>query len=156
MIETPPPPVDVVPPCLGEAEVLPRVLDRIPPSRRALVVDNGSADGCADIARDLGAYVRHGPRHGFGAARHPGLMPATATATDVRCRDRDAYLEPALPPRVTGPLQRRRLVETGLSVRELPLLRDVDTAADAASVEGLRPPGSRFAAVLAPCSEVAR
>ncbi|MFF7646166.1 DUF2064 domain-containing protein [Streptomyces canus] len=56
----------------------------------------------------------------------------------------------------TGAVQRRRLVEAGLSVRDLPLLRDVDTAADAASVVGLCPPGSRFAAVLASFSEVAR
>ncbi|MFJ4206080.1 DUF2064 domain-containing protein [Streptomyces sviceus] len=56
----------------------------------------------------------------------------------------------------TGAAQRRSLVEAGLSVRDLPLLRDVDTAADAASAVGLCPPGSRFAAVLASFSEVAR
>lgn len=34
----------------------------------------------------------------------------------------------------TGARQRRRLVEAGLAVRDLPVLRDVDTAADAARV----------------------
>ncbi|WNI21891.1 glycosyltransferase [Streptomyces sp. ITFR-16] len=48
----------------------------------------------------------------------------------------------------TGAVQRRRLVDAGLRVRDLPPLRDVDTAADAAHVAGLAPHG-RFAAVLA-------
>jgi uncharacterized protein len=45
----------------------------------------------------------------------------------------------------TGALQRRRLVEAGLRVRDLPLLRDVDTAADAARVAALST--GRFASV---------
>ncbi|MFI6897127.1 DUF2064 domain-containing protein [Streptomyces sp. NPDC050256] len=48
----------------------------------------------------------------------------------------------------TGAVQRRRLVDAGLSVRDLPLLRDVDTAADAAHVAALAPDG-RFATELA-------
>ncbi|ROQ81236.1 2-phospho-L-lactate guanylyltransferase [Streptomyces sp. ADI92-24] len=48
----------------------------------------------------------------------------------------------------TGAVQRRRLVEAGLTVRDLPRLRDVDTAADAVDVAALAPHG-RFAAVLA-------
>ncbi|MFI8201504.1 DUF2064 domain-containing protein [Streptomyces sp. NPDC085937] len=46
----------------------------------------------------------------------------------------------------TGAAQRRRL--DGLRVRDLPLLRDVDTARDAAAVAGAAP-GGRFAARLA-------
>ena len=57
---------------------------------------------------------------------------------------------------LTGAIQRRRLVDAGLSIRDLPLLRDVDTAADASSVAGLCPPGSRFAAMMASLAEVAR
>ncbi|MGQ4480461.1 TIGR04282 family arsenosugar biosynthesis glycosyltransferase [Streptomyces sp. SAS_276] len=56
----------------------------------------------------------------------------------------------------TGAIQRRRLVDAGLSVRDLPLLRDVDSTADASAVAGLCPPGSRFAAMLASLAEVAR
>ncbi|MCF3121074.1 DUF2064 domain-containing protein [Streptomyces arenae] len=48
----------------------------------------------------------------------------------------------------TGALQRARLVAAGLRVRELPRLRDVDTAADAGLVAA-EAPGSRFAAALA-------
>ncbi|MFF3942440.1 TIGR04282 family arsenosugar biosynthesis glycosyltransferase [Streptomyces phaeofaciens] len=56
---------------------------------------------------------------------------------------------------VTGAVQRRRLVDAGLRVRDLPRLRDVDTAADAHAVAALAPHG-RFAARLARCSAAAR
>ncbi|WP_416971737.1 TIGR04282 family arsenosugar biosynthesis glycosyltransferase [Streptomyces sp. 4F14] len=48
----------------------------------------------------------------------------------------------------TGAIQRRRLTDAGLTVRDLPVLRDVDTAADATEVAALCPPGSRFAAAV--------
>lgn len=86
--------VDVVLPCLNEAAALPRVLERIPSGWRALVVDNGSTDGSADIARALGATVVHEPRRGFGAACHAGLTAATAGI--VCFCDCDASLDPAL------------------------------------------------------------
>jgi glycosyltransferase involved in cell wall biosynthesis len=84
--------VDVVLPCLDEAEALPWVLGRIPPGWRAIVVDNGSTDGSARIAHDLGATVVREERRGFGAACHAGL---TAAAADVVCFcDCDASLDP--------------------------------------------------------------
>ncbi|QYX82277.1 glycosyltransferase family 2 protein [Streptomyces akebiae] len=102
VIETTPPSVDVVLPCLDEAEALPWVLHRIPPGWRAIVVDNGSTDGSPDIARGLGAQVVHEPRRGFGAACHAGLTAATA---DVVCFcDCDASLDPRLLPAVAGPV----------------------------------------------------
>ena len=70
------PRVDVVLPCLDEAAALPWVLARIPAGWRAIVVDNGSTDGSADLARALGATVVHEPRRGFGAACHAGLLAA--------------------------------------------------------------------------------
>ncbi|MFF1835605.1 DUF2064 domain-containing protein [Streptomyces sp. NPDC058231] len=48
----------------------------------------------------------------------------------------------------TGAVQRRRLVDAGLTVRDLPALRDVDDAADAALVAAAAPDG-QFAAALA-------
>ncbi|WP_338894645.1 DUF2064 domain-containing protein [Streptomyces sp. TG1A-60] len=48
----------------------------------------------------------------------------------------------------TGAVQRDRLATAGLRARELPRLRDVDTAADAEAVAALAPHG-RFAAELA-------
>ncbi|MFF9003020.1 glycosyltransferase family 2 protein [Streptomyces achromogenes] len=102
MTETTTDSVDVVLPCLDEAEALPWVLDRIPSGWRAIVVDNGSTDGSADIARSRGAHVLHEPRRGFGAACHAGLTAATA---DIVCFcDCDASLDPRLLPRVAGPV----------------------------------------------------
>ncbi|MFI0820661.1 glycosyltransferase family 2 protein [Streptomyces sp. NPDC021098] len=88
------PRADVVLPCLDEAAALPWVLERIPAGWRAIVVDNGSTDGSAAIARSLGATVVHEPRRGFGAACHAGLLAADA---DVVCFcDCDASLDPGL------------------------------------------------------------
>ncbi|NUK05887.1 glycosyltransferase family 2 protein [Streptomyces lunaelactis] len=86
--------VDVVLPCLDEAEALPWVLERIPAGWRAVVVDNGSADGSAEIARALGASVVHETRRGFGAACHAGLEAAEAEY--VCFCDCDASLDPGL------------------------------------------------------------
>ncbi|MFD8807100.1 TIGR04282 family arsenosugar biosynthesis glycosyltransferase [Streptomyces sp. NPDC059597] len=51
----------------------------------------------------------------------------------------------------TGAVQRERLHAAGLRVRDLPRLRDVDTAADARAVAALAPHGA-FAARLADCT----
>ncbi|MFH8394734.1 glycosyltransferase family 2 protein [Streptomyces sp. NPDC018036] len=90
----PDPDVDLVLPCLNEAGALPWVLSRIPSGWRALVVDNGSTDGSAELARALGATVVREERRGFGAACHAGLTAATA---DIVCFcDCDGSLDPAL------------------------------------------------------------
>lgn len=102
MTETPSPAIDLVLPCLDEAAALPWVLERVPPGWRAIVVDNGSTDGSAELAGSLGAYVVHEPRRGFGAACHAGLRAATA---DVVCFcDCDASLDPGLLPAVAAPV----------------------------------------------------
>ncbi|MFE2475136.1 glycosyltransferase [Streptomyces sp. NPDC059389] len=89
-----PPRADLVLPCLDEAEALPWVLARVPAGWRAIVVDNGSTDGSADIARRLGATVVSEPVRGFGAACHAGLLAARA---DLVCFcDCDASLDPGL------------------------------------------------------------
>ncbi|WP_455351722.1 TIGR04282 family arsenosugar biosynthesis glycosyltransferase [Streptomyces sp. SYSU K217416] len=54
----------------------------------------------------------------------------------------------------TGDVQRRRLIGAGLTVRDLRVLRDVDTAADARLVAAEAPHG-RFAATLAALSRPA-
>ncbi|MFG2680364.1 DUF2064 domain-containing protein [Streptomyces sp. NPDC048392] len=56
---------------------------------------------------------------------------------------------------VTGAVQRERLTAAGLRVRDLPPLRDVDTAADARAVAALAPHG-RFADRLAACADTDR
>ncbi len=93
---------DVVFPCLDEAGALPQVLLRLPPGYRAIVADNGSTDGSAQIARDHGATVVTVPQRGFGAAAHAGLEAATA---DVVCFcDADASMDPGQLPRVADPV----------------------------------------------------
>ena len=62
--------VDVIIPALNEAESLPHVLGALPRAsiRHILVVDNGSTDGTAEVARAGGAVVLHQPERGYGAA----------------------------------------------------------------------------------------
>ncbi|MEV8452988.1 glycosyltransferase family 2 protein [Streptomyces sp. NPDC052095] len=88
--------VDVVLPCLDESEALPWVLTRIPPGWRAVVVDNGSTDGSAEVAAAHGATVVPEPRRGFGAACHAGLLASDAEF--VCFCDCDASLDPGLLP----------------------------------------------------------
>jgi glycosyltransferase involved in cell wall biosynthesis len=93
---------DVVLPCLNEAEALPWVLSRMPDGYRAIVADNGSTDGSAELAAELGAVLVHARPAGFGAAAHAGLLAAEA---DIVCfLDADGSLDPAQLPRVTAPL----------------------------------------------------
>jgi glycosyltransferase involved in cell wall biosynthesis len=96
--------IDVVLPVLDEADAIPLVLRAFPRNYRPIVVDNGSTDGSADVARRHGARVVHEPRRGFGAACFTGLVAATA---DVVCfMDCDASLDPAELPRVAEPVLR--------------------------------------------------
>lgn len=84
--------IDVILPCLDEAEALPWVLSRMPDGFRPIVVDNASTDDSAAIASELGAQVVEASQRGFGAACHAGLLAATA---DVVCvMDADASLDP--------------------------------------------------------------
>jgi glycosyltransferase involved in cell wall biosynthesis len=94
--------VDVVLPCLDEADALGWVLDRMPAGYRPVVADNGSQDGSAEVATSRGAQVIDVPRRGFGAACHAGVQACTA---DVVCiMDADASLDPADLPHVTQPV----------------------------------------------------
>ncbi|MFI6423699.1 glycosyltransferase family 2 protein [Promicromonospora sp. NPDC050880] len=102
MLPTPDPIVDLVLPCLDEAEGLAWLLPRLPDGVRAVVVDNGSTDGSAEVAREHGALVVRAEQRGYGAACAAGLDAATADV--VAFCDADASLDPADLPRVTGPV----------------------------------------------------
>jgi glycosyltransferase involved in cell wall biosynthesis len=85
--------IDVILPVLDEAQALPWVLERMPADCRPVVVDNGSTDGSAAIARALGATVVTEPSRGFGAACFAGLQAADHDV--VSFMDCDASLDPA-------------------------------------------------------------
>ncbi|TMR88533.1 glycosyltransferase family 2 protein [Nonomuraea basaltis] len=91
--------MDVVLPCLNEAEALPWVLERMLPGYRPIVVDNGSTDGSDQVAADHGALVVREPLRGFGAACHAGLLAATSEL--VCFMDADASMDPRELPLVT-------------------------------------------------------
>jgi dTDP-L-rhamnose 4-epimerase len=86
--------IDIVLPCLDEVAALPWVLARLPAGARAIVVDNGSSDGSAELARSLGATVVDCERRGYGAACHAGLEAADADV--VAFCDCDASIDPGL------------------------------------------------------------
>ena len=75
--------VSVVIPCLDEAATIERCVkrarhvleDREIPGE-VIVVDNGSSDGSADIARAAGARVIHEARRGYGSAYLAGFAAA--------------------------------------------------------------------------------
>ena len=113
--------VDIVLPCLNEARALPWILSRLPAGYRAIVVDNGSTDDSAEVARSLGALVVTEARRGFGSAAHAGLLAATAPI--VAFCDADASMDP----------------------RDLPLVVDPVAAGEVDLVLGRRRPISRSA-----------
>lgn len=95
---------DVILPALDEASAIGWVLDRMPNGYRPIVVDNGSTDATASIARSAGAHVVSEPIRGFGAACWAGLQAAT---DEIVCfMDCDASLDPVALPLLVGMLER--------------------------------------------------
>ncbi|GAB4054339.1 glycosyltransferase family 2 protein [Catellatospora paridis] len=94
--------IDVVLPCLNEAAALPAVLSGLPGGYRAIIADNGSTDGSAQVARAHGALVVTVPQRGFGAAAHAGLLAATSAV--VCFADADGSFDLAQLPRVADPV----------------------------------------------------
>jgi hypothetical protein len=67
----------VVIPALDEEEAIGQVLREIPGSvARTIVVDNGSRDRTAEVAREAGAQVVSEPRRGYGRACLAGIAAA--------------------------------------------------------------------------------
>jgi len=65
--------VAVIIPALDEGSSLPFVLSDLPPVARVVVVDNGSTDDTAGVARRYGAEVVVEPRRGYGNAVLAGM-----------------------------------------------------------------------------------
>ncbi|MFI7390070.1 TIGR04282 family arsenosugar biosynthesis glycosyltransferase [Streptomyces tendae] len=139
-----PPGFDVVPQCAGGLDE--RLADAFAGcAGPALLVGMDTPQVTPDLLdadfRDCDAYFGPAEDGGFwalGLARpEPALLRGVPMSTPV-----------------TGAVQRERLLTAGLRVRDLPPLRDVDTAADARAVADLAPDG-RFAARLAACAQAA-
>jgi glycosyltransferase involved in cell wall biosynthesis len=94
---------EVILPVLDEAAAIPGVLAALPDGYRAIVVDNGSTDGSAELAAHLGARVVSEPRRGFGAACHAGLE---AAEQEIVCiMDCDGSLDPGQLPALVALLE---------------------------------------------------
>lgn len=83
---------DLVLPCKDEGPALRLLLPTVPETLSVIVVDNGSTDDTADVARMLGANVVHEPRPGYGAAVHAGVLAAGADLVAVM--DGDGSFDP--------------------------------------------------------------
>ena len=112
---------DVVIPCRDEAAALPAVLADVPDGWRVIVVDNGSTDGTADVARSRGAHVVSEDRLGYGAAVHTGVLAADAEFVAVMDGDASMRLLDLVPMldlvsagRTTMAVGRRRPVSRGV------------------------------------------
>ncbi len=68
-------------PCRDEAPALPDLLARIPEGFHPIVVDNGSRDATAEVARGLGATVVVEPRPGTAPRSTPGSRPRPPTTS---------------------------------------------------------------------------
>lgn len=87
--------IAVIIPALDEQAAIGLVLDAIPDIvHRVVVVDNGSTDRTAEIARCRGAEVVHEPRRGYGRACRAGL-DAAAGADIIVFLDADRSDDPA-------------------------------------------------------------
>jgi glycosyltransferase involved in cell wall biosynthesis len=70
--------VSLIIPALNEAECLGPLIDEIPPEAvdEVIVVDNGSTDATAEVARAVGAQVVSEPKRGYGYACAAGSAAA--------------------------------------------------------------------------------
>jgi len=105
--------VAIVVPARNEAETLSGVLRAIPDLApeclsHVFVVDDGSSDDTANLARACGAtVVRHGRNLGIGASLTTGFLAAQSWKPDVYVQlDADGQHDPALLPSLLGPVLR--------------------------------------------------
>lgn len=97
--------VAVVIPALDEAGSIGAVLDDLPDGIRAIVVDNGSTDATAGIARERGADVITATRRGYGTAVRAGFAHLAADPPEVVVvLDGDHADDPALIGRLVDPI----------------------------------------------------
>jgi glycosyltransferase involved in cell wall biosynthesis len=99
--------VAIVIPVLNEEEALRQLLQEIPSemAQWIIVVDNGSTDGSARVAREAGAMVAYEPVRGYGRACSTGLRTATELGAEiVAFMDGDGSDNPADLPLMLAPV----------------------------------------------------
>lgn len=97
-------------PALNEAQAIAPVLRAIPANvTQIIVVDNGSTDDTAAVARSCGATVVHEPVRGYGRACLTGIAQAMKSCPDVIAfMDADGSDDPAELHRIIEPIQSGR------------------------------------------------
>ncbi len=98
--------VSLIIPALNEAECLAPLLAEVPAGLicQMIVVDNGSTDSTAEVARKAGALVIGEPRRGYGFACAAGA--ATAEGEVLAFMDGDGSFAPGELPDLLAPLAR--------------------------------------------------
>src|SRR5262245_34655793 len=101
--------VTVIIPALNEEAALQRVLADLPRDclRGIIVVDNGSSDATAEVARRCGATVVQERRKGYGSAMLRGLAEMGERFPDTQIvvfLDGDYSDDPAELPRLVDPI----------------------------------------------------
>lgn len=97
--------VSLIIPALNEADCLGVLLTELPAglAQQVIVVDNGSTDTTAEVARQAGAEVVLEPRRGYGAACAAGV--AMATGSILAFMDGDGSFIPGELATLLAPLQ---------------------------------------------------
>lgn len=98
------PTISLIIPALNEAACLPVLLAEVPQAllHEIIVVDNGSTDATAAVARAAGAQVINEPRRGYGHACAAGVVAATGDI--LVFMDGDGSFVPAELSRLVEPL----------------------------------------------------
>jgi glycosyltransferase involved in cell wall biosynthesis len=96
----------VIIPALNEAENLAELLPRLEKLGlgQIIVVDNGSTDATADVARKHGVTTAHEPKRGYGAACQTGIAALHDDADTVAFMDADLSDDPDCLPTLVEPL----------------------------------------------------
>lgn len=95
-------------PALNEEAAIGPTLDALRGALLAqlIVVDNGSTDRTAELARSHGAQVVSEPRRGYGSACLAGMAALSPEITVVAFMDGDGSDDPADLPRLLEPIER--------------------------------------------------
>jgi glycosyltransferase involved in cell wall biosynthesis len=100
--------VAIVIPAFNEEEAICHLLPQIPcdVAQWVIVVDNGSTDKTAEVARQAGAIIAYEPMRGYGRSCFTGYQTACSLGADVVVfMDGDGSDNPADLPMMLSPLQ---------------------------------------------------